>query len=214
MLETLGTLIYAPWIYALIALSVILDVFVPLLPSGVLVIAAATVAAGTTAADMSQLAVRPAGSALPETFLLVLCAATASVLGDLAAYHVARRGARCTARLERSRRVAESHRRLGRTLARGGPLMVLARFAPAGRSVMSLAAGAAHRRPADFVAWSAVAGLAWAGYGVTVGYFGGQLFGVSWGSAALSVVALAAAGTLAGFVLRRRPAEPVEPAEH
>jgi hypothetical protein len=46
----LGPVIGTPWIYALVAVSVLLDVFVPVLPSGVLVIAAATAAAGTAAA--------------------------------------------------------------------------------------------------------------------------------------------------------------------
>ncbi|GAB3663974.1 DedA family protein [Streptomyces sparsus] len=207
MLETLGTLVYAPWIYVLIGLSVLLDVFLPLLPSGVLVIAAATAAAGT-ATDLTTLAAPPHGSAhLPEMFLLVLCAATASVLGDLAAYQLARHGGRrLTWLLARSRRIAVAQVRLEQVLSRsGGSLMVLARFAPAGRSVMSLAAGAARRRPADFVSWSAVAGLAWALYSVSLGYFGGQLLGVSWGSTALSVLALFTAGTLAGYLLHRRP---------
>lgn len=49
MLESVGALTSSPWIYAVVALSVLLDVFLPLLPSGVLVITAATAAAaGTT----------------------------------------------------------------------------------------------------------------------------------------------------------------------
>ncbi|MDK1473990.1 VTT domain-containing protein [Streptomyces sp. 549] len=207
MLETLGTLVYAPWIYVLIALSVLLDVFLPLLPSGVLVIAAATAAAGT-AADLAGVAAPPTtGAHLPEMFLLVLCAATASVLGDLAAFHLARYGGpRLNRLLSRSRRIAGAQDRLETVLLRGGgSLMVLARFAPAGRSVMSLTAGAARRHPADFATWSAVAGLAWALYSVSLGYFGGQLFGVSWGTTALSVLALFTAGTLAGYLLHRRP---------
>ncbi len=45
MLESVGALTSSPWIYAVVALSVLLDVFLPLLPSGVLVITAATAAA-------------------------------------------------------------------------------------------------------------------------------------------------------------------------
>ncbi|UGY91159.1 DedA family protein [Streptomyces gobiensis] len=208
MLETLGTLIYAPWIYVLIALSVLLDVFLPLLPSGVLVIAAATAAAGTTAADMTGLAAPPHPSAhLPEMFFLVLCAATASLLGDLAAYQLARHGgARFENVIARSRRLTTAQQRLGQALIRGGgPLMVLARFAPAGRSVISLAAGATQRRAKHFVPWSAIAGLTWAGYSVCLGYFGGQLFGVNWGSTAISVAALFTVGSLAAYLLHRRP---------
>lgn len=211
MLETLGTLIYAPWIYVLIALSVLLDVFLPLLPSGVIVIAAATTAAGTTAADMTGLAAPPHPSAhLPELLFLVFCAATASVLGDLAAYQLARHGGvRFENVIGRSQRLSTTQQRLGQLLAQGGgSLVVLARFAPAGRSVMSLAAGAAKRRTADFLPWSALAGLAWAVYSVCLGYFGGQLFGANWVSTALSAAALFAAGPLAAFLLRRRPTAP------
>lgn len=45
MLEGMGALTGSPWIYAVVALSVLLDVFLPVLPSGVLVITAATAAA-------------------------------------------------------------------------------------------------------------------------------------------------------------------------
>lgn len=40
MLESVGSLTGGPWIYAVVALSVLLDVFLPVLPSGVLVITA------------------------------------------------------------------------------------------------------------------------------------------------------------------------------
>ncbi len=45
MLESVGALTGSPWIYAVVALSVLFDVFVPVLPSGVLVIMSATAAA-------------------------------------------------------------------------------------------------------------------------------------------------------------------------
>ena len=54
MQETLGILLYAPWIYVLVALCTLLDVFVPVLPSGALVVTAATFAAGA-AADVAGL---------------------------------------------------------------------------------------------------------------------------------------------------------------
>ncbi len=85
--------------------------------------------------------------------------------------------------------------------------MIIARFAPAGRSVVSLGAGAAHRRKRDFLPWSALAGLAWAGYSVGLGYYGGRWLGSTWFGTAVSVLALFAAGALAAFMVkRRRPA--------
>lgn len=202
MPDALGSFIGTPWIYAVIAASVLLDVFLPVLPSGVLVITAATAVAGTSAAEAAQ-----SSAHLPQMAALVLCAATASVLGDLAAYHLAWRGGERFDRvIGRSRRLAAAHERLGHVLARGGgALVVLARFAPAGRSVVSLAAGAAHRRARDFVPWSAVAGLTWAAYSVTLGYVGSRCLEAAWLGTAVSVLALFAGGSLAAFVIRRRP---------
>ncbi|MEV6024133.1 VTT domain-containing protein [Streptomyces sp. NPDC052036] len=194
MLESVGLLAGSPWIYPAVAASVLLDVFLPLLPSGVLVITAATAAA--------------AGSAVthvPDIFWLMVCAAAASVLGDVAAYRLAwRGGARLDRAIARSRRLSSAQERLGAALARGGgALVILARFAPAGRSVVSLGAGAAHRRARDFVPWSALAGIAWAAYSVALGYFGAQWLGASWLATGVSVAALFAAGVAATCVMRR-----------
>ncbi|MEV5430961.1 VTT domain-containing protein [Streptomyces sp. NPDC052701] len=192
----MGALTGSPWIYAAVALSVLLDVFLPVLPSGVLVITAATAAAAETAADV------------PDVLVLTLCAATASVLGDLVAYRLARRGgARLDRAIARSRRLTTAQERLGAALTRGGgALVVLARFAPAGRSLVSLGAGAAHRRVREFLPWSALAGLSWAAYSVTLGYLGAHWLGATWLAAAVSVAALSGAGAAAAYLLRRRPA--------
>ncbi|MEU0244845.1 VTT domain-containing protein [Streptomyces sp. NPDC006235] len=195
MLEHVGSLFGSPWIYAVVTLSVLLDVFLPVLPSGVLVITAATAAAAGTAADV------------PDILVLTLCAATASVLGDLAAYRLAWRGGdRLDRAISRSRRLTTAQERLGTALARGGgALVVLARFAPAGRSVVSLGAGAAHRRARDFLPWSALAGLTWAVYSVALGYFGAHWLGASWLGTAVSVAALFGAGAGAAYLMRREP---------
>jgi membrane protein DedA with SNARE-associated domain len=199
-----GALTGSPWIYVVVALSVLLDVFLPLLPSGVLVITAATAAAaGSTT-------VAGAGAAqqvteVPSLLVLILCAATASVLGDLVAYRLAWRGGeRLDRAIARSRRLTSAQERLGAALARGGGILVIiARFAPAGRSVVSLGAGAAHRKVKEFLPWSALAGVAWAGYSVGLGYFGGQWLGATWVGTAVSVLALFVAGALAACLMRR-----------
>nr|WP_202434664.1 MULTISPECIES: VTT domain-containing protein [unclassified Streptomyces] len=192
-----------PWIYAVVALSVLLDVFLPVLPSGVLVIAAATAAAASTTTVTA--AAGAAAPQVPSLLVLMLCAATASVLGDLVAYRLAWRGGeRLDRAIARSRRLTTAQERLGAALSRGGgALVVVARFAPAGRSVVSLGAGAAHRRAKDFLPWSALAGVAWAGYSVGLGYFGGQWLGATWLGTAVSVLALFLAGALAAVVVRR-----------
>ncbi|EGX58266.1 integral membrane protein [Streptomyces zinciresistens K42] len=199
----MGSLTAVPWIYVVVALSVLLDVFVPVLPSGVLVITAATAAAAGSGAATGSVP-----DDVPDIVALTLCAATASVLGDLVAYRLAWRGGpRLDRALARSRHLAAAQERLGSALARGGgALVVLARFAPAGRSVVSFGAGASRRSPRDFLPWSALAGLAWAVYSVALGYFGAQWLGATWLATAVSVAALFAAGAAATFLMRRRPA--------
>ncbi|WP_338898502.1 VTT domain-containing protein [Streptomyces sp. TG1A-60] len=198
MLESLGWLAAGPWIYALVAASVVLDVFLPVLPSGVLVIAVATAAAAETAAGAMSREV-------PDILVLLLSATTASVLGDLVAYRLAWRGsARLDRAIARSRRLRNAQERLGSALARGGGLLVVvARFAPAGRSVVSLGAGAARHRARDFLPWSAVAGLTWAAYSVTLGYLGAQWLGPSWLATAVPFAALFGAGAAAAHFMRR-----------
>ncbi|MET8824937.1 VTT domain-containing protein [Streptomyces sp. NPDC004610] len=202
MLESVGALAASPWIYVLVGLSVLLDVFLPVLPSGVLVIMAATAAAagcGAAGDDVSVYA--------PSLLGLTLCATTASVLGDLALYRLARHGGdRLDRAIARSRRLTTAQERLGLALSRGGgALVVLARFAPAGRSAVSLIAGAAQRRVRDFLPWSALAGLSWATYSVALGYFGAQWLGATWLATGVSVLALVGAGGVAGFLMRRGP---------
>lgn len=199
--ESVGSLTASPWIYAVVALSILLDVFVPVLPSGVLVITAATAAAaGSATGGVPQ--------QVPDILVLTLCATTASVLGDLVAYRLAWAGGpRLDRAIARSRRLSTAQERLGAALARGGgALVVLARFAPAGRSVVSFSAGAAHRRARDFLPWSALAGLSWATYSVALGYFGAHWLGATWVATAVSVGALFGAGAGAGYLMRRRPA--------
>ncbi|ATW48307.1 DedA family protein [Streptomyces xantholiticus] len=213
MLESIGSLTGSPWIYAVVAVSVLLDVFLPVLPSGVLVITAATAAAAGSTAGAAGTAAVAAGQVpreVPSLLVLVLCAATASVLGDLVAYRLAWRGGdRLDRAIARSRRLTRAQERLGTALSRGGgALVVIARFAPAGRSVVSLGAGAAHRKVKEFLPWSALAGVAWAGYAVGLGWFGGQWLGASWIGAAVSVLALFGAGSLAAYVMRRPAAAP------
>ncbi|WP_320781977.1 DedA family protein [Streptomyces sp. CRN 30] len=195
MLESVGSLTAGPWIYAVVAASVLLDVFVPILPSGVLVVMAATAAAAGTATQAD----------VPDLLFLILSAATASVLGDLVAYRVAWRGGeRLDRAIARSRRLSHAQERLGTALARGGGvLFVVARFAPAGRSVVSFCAGAARRRVRDFLPWSILAGTAWAAYSVALGYFGAHWLGATWIATAVSLAALFGAGAGAAYLIRR-----------
>ncbi|MER5808891.1 VTT domain-containing protein [Streptomyces sp. NPDC002033] len=194
MVEILGSLTSSPWIYVVVAVSILLDVFLPVLPSGVLVITAAAAAAAAGPPPR-----------VPDVLALLVTATTASVLGDMAAYRLARRGgARLDRAIARSRRLTRAHERLGTALARGGgALVVIARFAPAGRSVVSLGAGKTQRTVREFLPWSVLAGMTWASYSVALGYFGTQWLGTTWLGTAISLIALFAAGSLAAFLIRR-----------
>ncbi len=182
-MESVGSLVGSPWIYAVVALSVLLDVFLPVLPSGVLVITAATAAAASTAAYV------------PDILVLTLCAATASVLGDLVAYRLAWRGG---ARLDRA---------LARSAGCGPRRNVSARRWPGAAAASSSSPGSRRRAarwspsapgpPATAPATSSLVrpgGLHLGGYSVALGYFGGQWLGATWLAAAVSVGALLAAG--------------------
>ncbi|MFD3546861.1 DedA family protein [Streptomyces sp. NPDC058655] len=208
MFETLGSLTASPWIYAVVAVSIVLDVFLPVLPSGVLVITAAAAAAAAGAAGPVAVPAQ-----VPDILALLVIATTSSVLGDMAAFRLARHGgARLDRAIARSRRLTRAHDRLGTALARGGgALVVIARFAPAGRSVVSLGAGKTHRKVKEFLPWSVLAGMAWAGYSVALGYFGTQWLGTQWLGTAVSLIALFAAGALAAYLVRR-PTAPAAPA--
>ncbi|WP_370412461.1 DedA family protein [Streptomyces fradiae] len=215
---SLQSLTAGPWIYAAVTTSILLDVFLPVLPSGILVVTAATAAsaaagaAGAGAAGALGAASPAAGVPYAPALLpLLLCAASASVLGDLAAYRLARRGGgtRLGRAVARSRRLSAAQERLGETLERGGGLLVvLARFAPAGRSVVSLGAGATGRRLRDFLPWSALAAVIWATYGVGMGWLSGRWLGATWLGACVPVLALFLAGSLAAYVIRRPAAAP------
>ncbi|MEV7279613.1 VTT domain-containing protein [Streptomyces sp. NPDC093111] len=204
---SLQALTSGPWIYAAVTTSILLDVLLPVLPSGILVVTAATASSAATVAAAPGAA---AGPYAPALLPLLLCAAAASTLGDLLAYRLARSGGTRLARaVARSRRLAAAQERLGETLARGGGLLVvLARFAPAGRSVVSLGAGATGRRLRDFLPWSALAAVAWATYSVGLGWLSGRWLGATWLGACVPVLALFLAGGVAAYVIRRPAAAP------
>ncbi|MEU7012562.1 VTT domain-containing protein [Streptomyces sp. NPDC046385] len=205
---SLQALTSGPWIYAAVTTSILLDVLLPVLPSGILVVTAAT--ASSAASMAAGPGAATGGAYAPALLPLLLCAAGASMLGDLLAYHLARSGGTRLARaVARSRRLAAAQERLGETLARGGGLLVvLARFAPAGRSVVSLGAGATGRRLRDFLPWSALAAAAWATYSVGLGWLSGRWLGATWLGACVPVLALFLAGGVAAYVIRRPAAAP------
>jgi membrane protein DedA with SNARE-associated domain len=182
------------WAYAVVFLLALLDAVLPVVPSETVVITAGVVAAGGRL-----------------SFPLIVASATAgAVAGDNIAYLIGRRfGGAATSRFFKSdkarQRLSWARRQLGQ---RGGQLILVGRFIPGGRTVVTLSAGMLHFRWMRFLVLDAVAALVWALYAASLGYFGGRAFENSpWKGLLLALgVGFAVVGLVetVRWVLRRR----------
>jgi membrane-associated protein len=150
------------WAYAILFVLAFFDALVPIVPSETSVITAGVVA---SAGDLN----------LP---LVIAFAAAGAVAGDNAAYFIGHRyGTRINERFFRSekakKRIAWAQNQVEE---RGGELIVIARFIPGGRTVVTLSAGTLGYPWRKFIIFDAIAGLAWASYAASLGYFGGHAF--------------------------------------
>jgi membrane-associated protein len=151
----------SPWTYAVIFLFAALDVVVPIIPSETAVITAGVLAAS------GELSIG----------LIILVAGAGAVLGDNVAYWI---GRQLTGFVQRRLFKGEKQRHLDRTeralKERGGSLIVIGRFIPGGRTVVSFGAGILHYPWRRFIAYDLLAGALWATYAGLIGYFGGKAF--------------------------------------
>lgn len=191
----LDAVIGPAWYCALALAAVLGDAFLPFLPSGTLVILAVL---KTAHVDGSPL-------------LLGAGVAVASFLGDLLLLQLARRGAPAVhRRLARRPRLAASVERVqraltGRTTSRAAAaIVIIARFVPAGRTVLDLAVGHSAYRPWTFLRWSAVAAVVWAAYIVSLGWLNLHWFDTAWLSFAISCAAATAISSAVVQLVRRR----------
>lgn len=143
------------WAYAVVFLLALLDAVVPVVSSETAVITAGVVAASD---HLSLL-------------LIVVSAAAGAVAGDNIGYLVGRRfGPAVTSRFFRGekarQRLSWARRQLGE---RGGQLILVGRFIPCGRTVVTLSVGMLHFRWLRFLAFDAVAALVWALYAAFLG---------------------------------------------
>ena len=152
LLDSLSLVASSPWAYALVAVIAALDALIPVVPSEATLIAAGAFA----------------GAGELKLGLVVLAGAVGAFAGDNLSYTLGRLGRR---RLpERSLRAAA-----GMLAARGGLVIVVARFIPGGRTAATLAAGATMPRR-RFLRLAAIAAAAWGSYGGLLGYVGGRTF--------------------------------------
>jgi membrane-associated protein len=150
------------WSYAVVFAFAFLDALIPVVPSETSVVTAGVLAG---AGEMSLL-------------LIILCAASGAILGDNTAYGIGRRwGDRAAERLARGERGGRGLRWAKRELDdRGGQLIIVARFIPGGRTLVTLSAGSLAYPWRRFVGFDAIAGSSWALYAAFLGYFGGKAF--------------------------------------
>lgn len=151
----------SPWTYAYLFAVSAIDAFFPLVPSETSVIAAGVLAAN---GDL-------------VLFLVILVAATGAIVGDNISYFIGRTvGHRIAARYfsgDRRKRLDQAERGLAQ---RGGYLILVARFIPGGRTAVTLAAGTLEFPWRRFIAWDIAAGVIWASYAASLGFFGGRTF--------------------------------------
>jgi membrane-associated protein len=151
----------SPWTYAFIFTVAALDVIFPLVPSETSVILAGVLSAG---GDLML-------------WLVILCAGAGAILGDNIVYFLGRKAGPWI--VERFF-CGERHKRIdwaeGQIQRRGGYLILIGRFIPAGRTAVTLACGLLEMRWHRFIRYDIAAGTLWALYAALLGYFGGRAF--------------------------------------
>jgi membrane-associated protein len=162
MTQALVDLLSTPWSYPVILGIAALDALVPVVPSETLAIT------GGVLAGLGDL----------HLGTVIAAAAVGAFVGDCSAYLLGRAlGQSARERLFRGRRarhaLAWAETQLGE---RGASLILIARFVPGGRTATTFTAGMVHFRARVFFPVAAVAAVAWAGYAVLLGYYGGRLF--------------------------------------
>lgn len=155
-------LISSPWLYVILFAVSWLDAFAPLIPSEPVIIIAGVFAA------------------TGETNLLFVIAAVAAgaAVGDLLPYGVGRAfGPRMLKWLPEGSKRRASYDWLDRELdARGGAVLMSARFIPAGRTLVTLTTGMVSYPFRKYMSWTSASAAVWSTYTVLTGYLGGVFF--------------------------------------
>jgi membrane protein DedA with SNARE-associated domain len=151
------------WSYLLIFGVAYLDVLLPVVPSETTVITAGVL---SSAGDM-------------HLSLIILAGGAGAVAGDNTAYFLGHyfeeplRQGRLFRGEKAKARIVWAERQINE---RGGQLIVIARFIPGGRTVVSFASGWLAMTWRRFIVFDVVAGFVWASYAALLGYFGGKAF--------------------------------------
>jgi membrane protein DedA with SNARE-associated domain len=153
----------SPWVYLVVAGIAALDSFFPVVPSETIMITGGVFAATQGA---------------PNIALLIVTGAAGALVGDHITYTIGRVAHGPVTRLfERGRRRRESMKWARHAIdTRGGPILLVARYVPAGRTATTLTMGVVSFPLHRFTPWDALAAGSWAVYSSLIGYFGGHVF--------------------------------------
>jgi membrane-associated protein len=150
------------WFYLIVLAVAFLDSVIPVVPSETAVIL------GGIAAGQGDLNVG----------LVIAAGAFGAMSGDNFAYGIGRRFSGPIQQWygkkpKRAKQLAWAAEQLR---ARGGSLLLTARFVPGGRTVITLTSGITRQKRLRFVVFVALACAIWASYGAGLGYFYGNQF--------------------------------------
>jgi membrane protein DedA with SNARE-associated domain len=153
------------WFLAVILVIALLDSVLPVVPSETTVI-------------IGGVAASAAGDAGYGVAWVIACGAVGAFVGDNLSCQIGRRFSpwverRATTRPATGERLAWAARQIQ---ARGGLLLVTARFVPGGRTAITLSCGITRQPARWFAAWVAVAVSIWASYAALLGYLFGERF--------------------------------------
>jgi membrane-associated protein len=184
------------WSYLVIFAIAVIDAFFPVVPSESLVVIGGNLA---STGDLNFL-------------LVVLAGAAGAILGDNISFGIGHLvGERTVKRVFASEKWHKRIEWAERTLdERGAYIILVARFIPGGRTAVTFSAGYVPTfRWRRFIVYDVVAGVLWATYAASLGYFGGKTFEDHpwWGLSLALVIALTLGFLVEAFRhLRRRRA--------
>nr|WP_242519694.1 VTT domain-containing protein [Microbacterium esteraromaticum] len=157
--ELIAQAVASPWLFPVLFVATVIDGFFPPVPSESVLVAAAAVLAMTDA-----------------TALVPLCllAAAAATIGDNIAFWVGRRVGTRRFRWMRRPRVAATFDHARRAMDHSAAVLVLgARYVPVGRVAVNMSAGAVGYPWRRFLPLSALAGLCWSVFSISIGLVAG-----------------------------------------
>jgi membrane-associated protein len=185
----------SPWTYVWLFSFAALDAILPFVPSETSVILA-----GVLAADGDL-----------KVWLIILAAASGAILGDNVSYWIGRTAGHRLAQYFFGAKHQQRIDQLEASLAkRGGYFIIIGRFIPGGRILVTLGSGTLEYPWRRFIFFDVIAGIIWATYATLLGYFGGKTFEDNWllGFGVAFAIALAVTGLVEAvrWFLRRRAA--------